>query len=125
MPTAPAPDLVISRLVRAPRATVWRAWTDPALLAQWWCPQPWTTEVRAFDLRAGGAIHTFDGRGVAAGREVGEENSRIQISGHEGKRADAGGRGGNLRGGGRAAGGVPAFVGSDESARGVVDLEAR
>ena len=52
-------DLVISRLLRAPRATVWRAWTEPALLKQWWCPQPWTTEVRAFDLRPGGAFHTF------------------------------------------------------------------
>jgi uncharacterized protein YndB with AHSA1/START domain len=52
-------DLVISRLVRAPRAALWRAWTDPALLKQWWCPRPWTTEVRAFDLRAGGAFHTF------------------------------------------------------------------
>jgi pimeloyl-ACP methyl ester carboxylesterase len=52
-------DLVISCLVRAPRATVWRAWTEPQLLKQWWCPRPWTTEVRAFELRAGGAFHTF------------------------------------------------------------------
>ncbi len=52
-------DLTISRLVRAPRATLWRAWTEPALLKEWWCPKPWTTEVRAFDLRPGGAFHTF------------------------------------------------------------------
>lgn len=52
-------DLVISRLLRAPRAALWRAWSDPALLKQWWCPKPWTTEVRAFDLRPGGAFHTF------------------------------------------------------------------
>lgn len=52
-------DLVISRLLRAPRATLWRAWTEPELLKQWWCPKPWTTEVRAFDLRPGGAFHTF------------------------------------------------------------------
>ena len=37
-------DLVISRLVRAPRATLWRVWTDPNLLKEWWCPKPWTTE---------------------------------------------------------------------------------
>ena len=59
----PAPakpdDLVISRLVRAPRAALWRAWTDPSLLKEWWCPKPWTTEVRAFDLRPGGGFHTF------------------------------------------------------------------
>jgi len=52
-------DLVISRLVRAPRAKLWRAWTDPRLLKEWWCPKPWTTEVRAFELRPGGAFHTF------------------------------------------------------------------
>jgi uncharacterized protein YndB with AHSA1/START domain len=52
-------DLVISRLLRAPRAALWRAWTDPAMLKEWWCPKPWTTEVRAFDLRPGGAFHTF------------------------------------------------------------------
>jgi uncharacterized protein YndB with AHSA1/START domain len=52
-------DLVISRLVRAPRAKLWRAWTDPQLLKEWWCPKPWTTEVRAFELCPGGAFHTF------------------------------------------------------------------
>ena len=59
MSDAAAKDLVISRLLRAPRPALWRAWTDPALLRQWWCPKPWTTEVRAFDLRPGGAFHTF------------------------------------------------------------------
>lgn len=52
-------DLVISRRVRAPRSVLWRAWTDPALLAQWWCPAPWTAEVREFDLRPGGGFHMF------------------------------------------------------------------
>lgn len=55
----PDTDLVISRVLNAPRAALWRAWTDPELLRQWWCPKPWTTEVRAFDLRPGGAFHTF------------------------------------------------------------------
>ena len=51
-------DLVIARLLSAPRAALWQAWSDPVLLEQWWCPKPWTTEVRAFDLRPGGAFHT-------------------------------------------------------------------
>jgi uncharacterized protein YndB with AHSA1/START domain len=51
-------DLVISRVLRAPRAALWRAWSDPALLKEWWCPKPWTTEVLAFDLQPGGAFHT-------------------------------------------------------------------
>ncbi len=53
-----ANDLVVSRLLRAPRAALWRAWSEPALLTQWWCPRPWTTELRAFELRAGGHFHT-------------------------------------------------------------------
>ena len=52
-------DLEIVRLVAAPRAKVWRAWSDPEIIKQWWCPKPWTTEVRAFDFRSGGAFHTF------------------------------------------------------------------
>lgn len=52
-------DLVITRLVRAPRTLLWQAWMEPALLKQWWCPRPWTTEVRAFEPRPGGAFHTF------------------------------------------------------------------
>lgn len=56
---ADANDLVISRVLSAPRATLWKAWADPEHLKEWWCPKPWTTEVRAFDLRPGGAFYTF------------------------------------------------------------------
>lgn len=52
-------DLVISRLIRAPRALVWKAWVDPNHLKEWWCPKPWTTDVLAFELRPGGAFHTL------------------------------------------------------------------
>ena len=51
-------DLEITRFVAAPRAKVWRAWSEPELLKRWWCPRPWTTEVRAFDFRPGGGFHT-------------------------------------------------------------------
>lgn len=51
--------LEISRYFAVPRAKVWRAWSDPALLKEWWCPKPWMTEVKEFDLRAGGGFHTF------------------------------------------------------------------
>ena len=54
----PDHDLVISRLLKAPRAALWRAWTEPGRLKEWWCPKPWVTEVRAFELRPGGAFHT-------------------------------------------------------------------
>lgn len=55
----PPQDLVISRLLRAPRAALWKAWSDPERLTAWWCPKPWTTQVLAFDLRPGGAFHTL------------------------------------------------------------------
>jgi uncharacterized protein YndB with AHSA1/START domain len=52
-------DLEISRFVAAPRAKLWRAWEDPALFVQWWCPKPWKTELREFEFRTGGAFYTF------------------------------------------------------------------
>lgn len=52
-------DLSITRAIRAPRALVWKAWSDPEHLKHWWCPKPWTTEVLAFDFRPGGGFHTF------------------------------------------------------------------
>jgi uncharacterized protein YndB with AHSA1/START domain len=43
------------REVDAPRDLVFRAWTDPALLAQWLGPRRLTMRVDAFDVRHGGA----------------------------------------------------------------------
>lgn len=48
-------DLFLSRLIDAPRDAVYRAWTDSALLEQWFCPKPWTAEVIYNELRPGGA----------------------------------------------------------------------
>ena len=52
-------DLSISRTIRAPRAVVWKAWTTPEHLQKWWCPKPWTTQIRGFDLRPGGSFDTL------------------------------------------------------------------
>ena len=38
-----------------PRARVWKAWTDPALLKQWWGPEHFTAPVIKIDFRVGGA----------------------------------------------------------------------
>ena len=32
--------LTLERTLAAPRAAVWRCWTDPELLKQWFCPKP-------------------------------------------------------------------------------------
>lgn len=50
-------ELRIERLLEARRADVWRCWTEPELLAQWFAPRSWTAEVRILEPRAGGASH--------------------------------------------------------------------
>ena len=52
-------DLIISRVIKASRSEIFKAWQDPAVLASWWCPKPWSTKVVAFDFVAGGAFHTL------------------------------------------------------------------
>ncbi|MCX2722742.1 SRPBCC family protein [Roseibium salinum] len=50
-------ELQLVRLLDAPIANVWRCWTEPRLLEQWFGPQSWTTEVKNLEPRAGGATH--------------------------------------------------------------------
>lgn len=50
-------ELRLERLLEAPRGNVWRCWTEPRLLEQWFRPQSWTTEVRILEPRPGGASH--------------------------------------------------------------------
>jgi uncharacterized protein YndB with AHSA1/START domain len=49
-------ELVLTRLIDAPREKLYRAWTDPELLKQWFAPKPWTTPVVELDVRPGGSI---------------------------------------------------------------------
>ena len=60
-------SFTLTRTLRAPRALVWRAWTDPALTARWWHPAEVEVEPDsvAIDLREGGQYAytmTVDGR---------------------------------------------------------------
>ena len=48
-------DLTLTRLIDAPREKVYRAWTDPHLLKQWFAPLPYTTPVAELDVRPGGS----------------------------------------------------------------------
>jgi uncharacterized protein YndB with AHSA1/START domain len=48
-------DLVLTRIIDAPREAVYQAWTDPALMTQWFTPAPWTTPKVETDVRPGGA----------------------------------------------------------------------
>jgi uncharacterized protein YndB with AHSA1/START domain len=49
-------ELVITRIIDAPRALVFRAWTGPKHVAQWWGPHGFTNPVCELDVRPGGAI---------------------------------------------------------------------
>ncbi len=50
-------EVVISRVFDAPRELVFKAWTDPEHLAQWYAPRGCTIEIREIDARTGGGFH--------------------------------------------------------------------
>jgi uncharacterized protein YndB with AHSA1/START domain len=52
---APAADFVITRVFDAPRAVVFKAWTEPGHMARWWGPHNFTNPVCELDPRPGGA----------------------------------------------------------------------
>jgi uncharacterized protein YndB with AHSA1/START domain len=52
----PERQILIERILDAPRELVWKAWTDPAHLAQWWGPTGFTTTIEQMDVRPGGAF---------------------------------------------------------------------
>lgn len=54
--SAAAGELVITRVFDAPRELVFKAWTDPKHVAQWWGPHGFTNPVCELDVRPGGAI---------------------------------------------------------------------
>jgi uncharacterized protein YndB with AHSA1/START domain len=49
-------EVVLSRVFGAPRALVFRMWTDPHHLARWWGPRDFTNPVCQLDVRVGGNI---------------------------------------------------------------------
>ncbi len=66
-------DLILTRLIDAPAEKVFRAWTEPQLLQQWFAPKPWMTPKVEMDVRPGGSNlivmaspegHEFANRGV-------------------------------------------------------------
>lgn len=48
-------DFIITRTFDAPRELVWKAWTDPKHMTQWWGPRGFTNPVWDMDFRPGGA----------------------------------------------------------------------
>lgn len=54
-PTVEERELRITRLIQAPRSALYRAWTEPKLLVQWFCPKPWRVSRAELDVRPGGS----------------------------------------------------------------------
>jgi len=54
----PELDLVLERVVAVRPALVWKAWTEPEHLMQWFTPRPWRTVACEIDLRPGGIFST-------------------------------------------------------------------
>ncbi len=52
----PTRELTLIRVFNAPRDLVFKAWTDPELVAKWWGPKSFTNPVCEFDARPGGKI---------------------------------------------------------------------
>ena len=52
--TISARELRLNRLLDAPADKLYRCWTTPELLKQWFAPKPYTTPVAEIDLRVGG-----------------------------------------------------------------------
>ena len=64
-----AQEITITRVFDAPRALVWKAWTEPEQLARWWGPPGWTNrlETITMDVRPGGTFRVTsvsDARGT-------------------------------------------------------------
>jgi uncharacterized protein YndB with AHSA1/START domain len=55
VPASSDRELVLARIIDAPPEKLFRAWTEPELLMQWFTPRPWTVSLVQTDVRAGGS----------------------------------------------------------------------
>jgi uncharacterized protein YndB with AHSA1/START domain len=65
-------ELMITRLIPLSRDRLYRCWTEPELLKQWFCPKPWAVAAAEMDVRPGG-------------------RSRVQMRGPNGETSDGDG----------------------------------
>jgi uncharacterized protein YndB with AHSA1/START domain len=55
-------ELTDTRVINAPRELVWRVFTEPVHVVQWWGPEGFTNTTKSMDVRVGGEwIHTMHG----------------------------------------------------------------
>jgi uncharacterized protein YndB with AHSA1/START domain len=63
---SPGKELAITRVLNAPIELVWKVWTDPDHIKNWWGPNGFTTKIFEMDLKPGGnwefVMHGPDGK---------------------------------------------------------------
>jgi uncharacterized protein YndB with AHSA1/START domain len=71
---ATAQEITIRRVFDAPREVVWRAWTEPDQLAQWWGPRGSSTPLEkiTMDVKPGGTFRVTS---------VSEDGSEMTVQG--------------------------------------------
>ena len=77
MPNNPSTErpglrLIITRIINAPCAMIFKAWTDPKQMVQWWSPEGIECLSVAAELKIGGAyrIHMFSDKGEHKGDHI-------------------------------------------------------
>ena len=50
-------ELVLTRVIDVPREKLWRCWTEPQLIVQWFTPPPFKTVHAETDVRPGGSSY--------------------------------------------------------------------
>jgi uncharacterized protein YndB with AHSA1/START domain len=61
-------ELTLERTYDAPRDLVWKAWTTPKMVEQWWAPKGVTNEINEWDVQPGGKLDLV----MVAGKDLGE-----------------------------------------------------
>jgi uncharacterized protein YndB with AHSA1/START domain len=57
VPETQSKDFVITRMFNAPRELVWKCFTEPERMKEWWGPKGSTIVASTMDLRIGGTYH--------------------------------------------------------------------
>lgn len=60
-------ELTLIRVFNAPREKVWKYWTDPKLVQQWWAPDGFTNPTCIWEAKPEGNIHIV----MLAGQDLG------------------------------------------------------
>lgn len=71
-------ELYFVREFNAPRALVWRAWTDPAMVAKWWGPKEYPASQIEFDVRPGGKLKAML-CGVEDGKTLSHHGTIVEV----------------------------------------------